>query len=250
MVSKQKVNRRIIIPIAIGVAVAALTFWAIMTKVGAIPNYLNIEILCPGEPSSDEYPFPSSGDETRMDKPVIYLYPTVVTDVNVNLNYKGKIIADYPEYDNSIKGWNVTAYPDGKIIDKADGKEYSYLFWEGRPTEKINWDLSTGFVVKGSDTRQFLQQKLSEIGLMPKEYNEFIVYWYPILKDNAYNLVHFAGSQYTDTAELTVAPEPDSLLRVFMVYKPLDEKVSIKEQSMKPFVRKGFTVVEWGGTKA
>lgn len=181
-------------------------------------------------------------------KPIIYLYPTQTQNIKVELDYKGKLIADYPAYNYFMKGWSITAYPDGKIIN-TDGKEYSYLFWEGKPSIPTNYDLSTGFVVKGEDTISFLQDTLSKIGLTPKEYNEFIVYWYPKMKDNKYNLIHFADKQYTDTAPLVVTPKPDSMLRVFMVFKPLDKEINIKSQEIKPFERRGFSVVEWGGTE-
>jgi|GEM_PF-444119 len=181
-------------------------------------------------------------------KPVIYLYPKNTEKVQVKLDYNGIITTDYPAYDPLQKGWTVTASPDGKLIN-SDGKEYSYLFWEGMSSEKVNYDLSTGFVVKGEDTAKFLQYTLSKLGLTPKEYNEFIVYWYPKMKDNAYNLIHFAGEEYTNTALLTITPKPDSTLRVFMVYKPIDKVVEIKPQEIKPFTRNGFTVVEWGGTE-
>ena len=181
-------------------------------------------------------------------KPVIYLYPMKRERVKVGLEYKGTIIADYPEYDYSKKGWEVIAYPDGRLINLTDNREYSYLFWEGIPEKRIDYDLSTGFVVKGEDTKRFLQEALAKIGLTPKEYNEFIVYWYPLMKDNEYNLIHFAGEEYTDTAKLEITPKPDSILRVFMVYKPLDKKIDIMPQGIKPFERKGFTVVEWGGS--
>ncbi len=186
---------------------------------------------------------------TTIEKPVIYLYPETTTDVAVRLDYHGTLIADYPPYDEALHGWRVTAEPDGTLTNHADGKEYSYLFWEGMPETSIDWNLTTGFVVAGSDTRAFLQEKLAEIGLTPKEYNEFIVYWYPKMKDNPYNLIHFADTQYTDTAPLTITPAPDSMLRVFMVYKPLARPIDLVPQTFTPFTRTGFTVVEWGGTE-
>lgn len=185
----------------------------------------------------------------RALKPVIYLYPQKIQSTKVQLDYAGTLFADYPAYDTKIGGWNVTAYPDGKIINSADGKEYSYLFWEGNDYNKTDYDLTTGFVVKGSDSLEFLQSTLSQMGLTPKEYNEFIVYWYPKMKDNAYNLVHFAGQEYTDKAKLTITPKPDSVLRVFMVFKPLNQAVKVVPQTIKSFERQGFTVVEWGGTE-
>jgi GH25 family lysozyme M1 (1,4-beta-N-acetylmuramidase) len=53
-------------------------------------------------------------------KPIIYLYPNQKQNIKIKLNYKGEIIADYPEYDDEIKGWEVEAYPDGKVIDLRD----------------------------------------------------------------------------------------------------------------------------------
>ena len=175
-------------------------------------------------------------------KPVIYLYPTEKTQVSVSLEFDGRLTCTYPEYDD---GWNVTAYPDGTLINQADGKEYSYLYWEG--ITDAQYDLSKGFVVKGEDTADFLQDKLSEIGLTPTEYNEFIVYWLPLMQDNTYNLITFQGEEYTDTAVLHISPEPDSMLRVFMAYKPLTQYQEIEEQVFPSFERKGFVVVEWGG---
>ncbi len=179
-------------------------------------------------------------------KPVIYLYPEAKANVTVKLSYRGKLLTTYPTYVQKISGWNVTAFPDGRLINRLDNKEYSYLFWEGTP-EKFTPDLSHGFVVKSTDAKDFLQEKLSQLGLLPKEYNEFIVYWLPKLQDNKYNLITFVGKEYTDTAPLEITPKPDSMLRVFMVYKPLIAPAHVSEQNITPFVRKGFTVVEWGG---
>ena len=175
-------------------------------------------------------------------KPVIYLYPETQTDVTVTLDYAGALTTTYPAYQN---GWEVTAYPDGTLINRADGKEYSYLFWEGKSTAE--YDLSEGWCVPGDETAKFLQETLAEIGLTPREYNEFIVYWLPRMEDNPYNLITFQREAYTASAKLTVTPAPDSLLRVFMAWTPLDEPVEIDPPEITPFAREGFTVVEWGG---
>lgn len=221
-----------------------------LTKSGYIPNFLNLEILYSEDKSDLNSPyFQYNWEDETFDKPVIYLYPTHKQDIEVKLEYKWKIIADYPDYNDQIKGREVTAYPDGKIINKIDKQEYNYIFWEGLTKEKINRDFSKWFVIKGEDTKKFLQQKLSEIGLTPREYNEFIVYWYPLMQNNKYNIIHFADKQYTNIAPLTISPKPDSILRIFMVYKPSEEIIPIEEQEIKPFQRKWFTVIEWWGTK-
>ncbi|MCR5737995.1 MAG: hypothetical protein K6G64_10125 [Eubacterium sp.] len=69
------------------------------------------------------------------------------------------------------------------------------------------------------------------------------------MQDNPYNLIKFQGKQYTENAKLRITPRPDSMLRVFMTWKALDKKIDIKEQNLSTFERKGFTVVEWGGSE-
>jgi hypothetical protein len=85
--------------------------------------------------------------------------------------------------------------------------------------------------------------------LTPREYNEFIVYWLPEMQDNPYNLIAFQGDDYTRLAALEITPKPDSLIRVFMAYKPLEQPIKIDEQALVPMSREGFTVVEWGGCR-
>jgi hypothetical protein len=87
------------------------------------------------------------------------------------------------------------------------------------------------------------------MGLTPREYNDFITYWVPRMKDNNYNLISFSDEQYQASAILDIDPKPDSLLRIFMLWKPLEKQFDIEEQSLVPFVRNGFTVVEWGGAE-
>ncbi len=200
------------------------------------------DILTESEDSSTQSEIASDPEEEVAYKPVIYLYPEEETEVSVKLYYNGEFLYTYPTYND---GWNVTAYPDGKII--SDGQEYSYLFWEG--VSEPRYDLSEGFVVKGEDTEDFLCEKLEFLGLTPKEYNEFIVFWVPLMMNNEYNLISFQEEVYTENAVLEISPEPDSMLRVFMAYKALNEKVEVEEQVLTPFERHGFSVIEWGGTE-
>ena len=177
-------------------------------------------------------------------KPVIYLYPEEETSVSVYLDFQGSFTYTYPYTEDGH--WDVVAKPDGTLINKADGKEYSYLFWEGT-TSHFTPDFSEGFCVKGEDTTEFLQKVLPQMGLTPKEYNEFIVYWAPLMQNNPYNLISFQTENYEDLAPLQVNPAPDSMLRVYMAYKPLSAPVTIPEQTFTPFERNGFAIVEWGG---
>lgn len=176
-------------------------------------------------------------------KPVIYLYPEKETRVSVNLELNGQLTCTYPEYKN---GWQVTAKPDGTLAD-ASGQIYNYLYWEGETY--ADYDLSKGFCVKGADTAQFLETALKKLGLNRKEANEFIVYWLPIMQDNTYNIISFQTDVYTDTAKLNINPTPNTLIRVFMAWKPSDAYIKLPKQTLSAPERRGFTAVEWGGTK-
>ena len=174
-------------------------------------------------------------------KPVIYLYPTEEKNILVKLFLDGEITCTYPKLNDC---WDVTAAPDGTLTDKK-GKHYNYLFWEGIMYRPM--DFSTGFCVAGKDVEEFLQDKLSYMGMNEKEINDFMVYWLPQMQDNSYNIISFQKNNYVETAVLDVTPVPDTTIRVFMAWKKSTNKVDIKPQQLDKIERKGFTLVEWGG---
>ena len=173
---------------------------------------------------------------------MIYLYPTHKSRVTVKLGYPGKLTTTYPKYGN---GWIVDAYSDGTI--KYNNRTYYGLYWEGINTTAK--ELNEGFVVAGKDTAKFLEEKLRILGLTDREANEFIIYWLPQMEHNKYNYVYFETKKEIDNEmPLMVSPTPNSVIRVMMDIKPLDKKISLKEQKLTSPIRTGFTVVEWGGT--
>ena len=182
-------------------------------------------------------------EEQYTEKPVIYLYPEAETDVTVRLDYAGDLTCTYPAYDGA---WRVAAAPDGTLTDES-GQTYRYLYWEG--TDNVQYDFAEGFCVPGSETAAFLEDALAQLGLTRAEANEFIIYWLPQMEQNAYNLISFQSDAYTDAAKLTITPQPDTLLRVFMAWKPLTSAVEIAPQTLTAPERTGFTAVEWGGAK-
>lgn len=184
-------------------------------------------------------------EEQLAAKPVIYLYPQQETQVEVRLTLDGVLTASYPDYG---EGWQVVARPDGTLTDPDTGREYYCLFWEG--ISRAEYDLSSGFVVPGEDTAEFLEQTLERLGLNQREADEFIIYWLPRMEGNPYNLITFQTRAYTDAAALEVDPQPDTVIRVFMAWKPLEQPVEVEQQVLEPAPeRKGFTLVEWGGTE-
>ena len=179
----------------------------------------------------------------QPEKPVIYLYPEQPTEVTVTLDLDGVLTSTYPTYGD---GWRVTAHPDGTLVD-GSGREYYCLFWEG--LQNADYDLTRGFSVAGQDTQAFLEDALAQLGLDEREANEFIIYWLPRMEHNTYNLITFQTDRYTDGAVLHVSPAPDTLIRVFMAWMPLDAPVDIEPQELTAPARDGFTVIEWGGAE-
>ena len=127
-----------------------------------------------------------------------------------------------------------------------NGNYYYGLYFEEEGSSDV--DFTEGFYVTKASAIDFLEEKLSIIGLNPKERNEFIMYWLPILEKNEKSLVYFELTEERDKYnKLIINPKPDSVLRVAIHIKKVNKKTSIKEEKLKTFKRSGFTVVEWGG---
>ncbi|MCG2690561.1 hypothetical protein L6249_00625 [Candidatus Parcubacteria bacterium] len=176
-------------------------------------------------------------------KPVIYLYPEKEIDVSVKVNPTGGFSMTEPAYGN---GWRVKAEPNGRLYNYQDQKFYPYLFWEGRGLDYHR--PSEGFVAARENVKKFLEEKLERLGLVKKEYDEFIEFWLPKMQEKKYYFITFIPKEEFDKlAPLNISPKPDTVIRVFMDYEGLDEYVKVKEQKIITPQRNGFTVVEWGG---
>jgi hypothetical protein len=175
-------------------------------------------------------------------KPVLYLYPTLPSFINVTFEYPENLTTTYPKYDN---GWNVLAKPNGDLLD-LNGKYYYALYWEEDGNHTV--DFSEGFYVTKNNAIDFLEEKLTKLGFNDRERNEFIMYWLPILEKNERSLVYFELTEERDSySKININPKPDSLLRVAIHIKKVDSYTPIKEQYLPKFERKGFVAVEWGG---
>ncbi len=176
-------------------------------------------------------------------KPILYLYPQKTTNVKVTFSHPEYLETTYPKF---IGEWNVKACKNGDLYDK-DGKYYYGLYWDEKQVHKT--DFKEGFYVEKHEAIDFLEEKLDMIGLNKKEKNEFIMYWLPIIEKNEKNLIYFELTEEREKVnKINITPNPDSLLRVVIHVKKVEEKVNIKEEKLTRFKRKGFTAVEWGGT--
>ncbi|HTF05408.1 MAG TPA: hypothetical protein VK826_15370 [Bacteroidia bacterium] len=185
----------------------------------------------------------------EADKPVIYVYPDVTQGVHIQLDVKGELGFTYPVYPTN--GWEFDADPDGTI--HINGSEYSYLFWDAQTRLDLNVvDVHKGFIVEKDSLSSFFETKLTAMGLTPRERQDFITYWCPLMQENEKSYVHFMfGKEYSSIATMSVTPSPDHIFRVFMIWSDAAEidSSAVQEQPIDSFTRSGFSVVEWGGAK-
>ena len=179
-------------------------------------------------------------------KPVIYLYPTEDTKVDVHLVNKDLLTCTYPKYEDK---WSVLAKPNGDLTYLSTGRSLYSLYYEANNIVEYKVT-DEGFVIKGEDSATFLEEKLAILGLNAHEAEEFIIYWLPKLEANEYNYIRFATKEEINSnMPLEVNPNPDSIIRVLMTYKGLKTPFSVKEQVLETPNRDGFVLVEWGGTE-
>ena len=191
----------------------------------------------------------TSNEEEKNDgyatawKPIMYIYPEEEMDLNINFQNEDKLMHTYPKYKDN---WSIHVDVDGNIYDYETNRNYYALYWDEKDYASENFD--EGFVVKGEDISKFLEEKLEILGFNEREINEFIIYWMPKMEDNKYNLIKFRTTEeINQNMPIEFSEEPDTLIRVIMDYKKLDERIEIKEQQLEKQTRSGFTIVEWGG---
>lgn len=205
-------------------------------------------------------------------KPAIYLYPEKETEINVKLIVDGKLTASDPPYDSGI-GWNVTAYPDGKIQHSSiqafkHSQFFPYLYYEA--------DINNvtipheGWVVEKVIVKDKIINLMTEIGFNEKEIGDFLAYWLPRLQEKPYYFITLLPESIINQKEKLVFFEqktdnrpaspaggqpttiiPDTLIRTRVVFEGLDLPVFVAPLDISDLAkgnRTGFTVTDWGGT--
>ena len=249
-----------------------------LTKAWIIPNWLDIEPLCPWKSCIDcdwitfirdnyeRYPQTPQIDWKEccewtysimngivpwlrwtwwgndLLKPIIYLYTITETQVNVKLWTPENLSHTYPKY--MWEKWrNVIAQPNGDLEDIDTWRKLYALYREWKSDNETNFD--EWFVVAWKDIVPFLEEKLATLWLNEREAEEFIVYWLPQMEGNEWNLIRFeTKAEQDENMPLNITPTPDTVIRVMMDWKVIDEPIDIPEQQLSTPERTGFTVVE------
>jgi hypothetical protein len=178
-------------------------------------------------------------EDIHFYKPNIYFYPETLSHVKVALTTirNNKITASIPKYNN---GWDISIEPSG-LIDN----NYHYLFYEGKlakyPKIKYGWSVAY------PDLWNFLPEKMTEYGFNQKEINDFVDYWQVYLpKGEYYEIIPLINKAVDKEFALQIQPKPDNVLRVWFYIIPVSQKQDITPPPIPKFIRKDFTVTEWG----
>jgi hypothetical protein len=66
---------------------------------------------------------------------------------------------------------------------------------------------------------------------------------------NPYNQIQFLSEEYDTRYQLKIEPAPDTVVRIFMIFQSVSAPVDCGAPALpSPPQRRGFTVVEWGGS--
>lgn len=187
--------------------------------------------------SGTDYTELSFDEPHRMYAPNLYLYPEAERDVTVKLGFPagGLITESEPPYGG---GWHVRVTPEGVINGR-----FGYLFYEALVS--VPMDYESGWLLNGDDLEGELRALLERLGFVGREIDDFLDYWVPLLEGSPYYAVYPQEAESMITLE--IAPAPGSVLRALLFIRPLQRPLSIAAPpTSDPFVRDGFTAVEWG----
>ena len=191
--------------------------------------------------------FRSAREMYMVKKPVIYIYPDVEMDIDVQVKPAGKMLFTYPQTRDQ---WKVHAQPSGDLT--VDEQAYNYLFWESEQKD-VDVDWNFGFAVEATQVVEFLERSLSDFGMTSKEQADFITYWAPQMLKHPACAVHFIVNEDCNRfAELQITPAPEHIYRLYMIWKAIgniNDYNYFCTQKIQPINRLGYTVLEWGGVE-
>lgn len=166
----------------------------------------------------------------------LYLYPTQPTRVQIKVP-NNEILRTNVPYTKEF-GWTVMADPKGTKI------EYDYTAHVTIP--------EYGLVVSASDLTSTLQDYSQKIGLVGREFSDYVSLWIAELPQAEYYLItHFSNP--SSIMKFVITPEPDVMIQTIMYFKPLSavDAASYSHLSAPTFApipaRRGFTAVDWSG---
>jgi hypothetical protein len=136
-------------------------------------------------------------------------------------------------------------------VDSVKGSSPCFPYVEH--TIKIEGVDMVGYENKARALEKKLEARKTELIQKADEINDFIVYWLPVMNKHKQCFVHFRINDNIDgSSVLSTQPVAETSIRVFMEFSGSDtisSQPNLPEQNLTTFIRKGFTLVEWGGAE-
>ena len=113
-------------------------------------------------------------------------------------------------------------------------------------------DKTSKYCFSSEEVCDRLDEILMKKGLNIIERQDFITYWMPQLTSKKFATLSFMNIEdYSAIASLDINPKPDKMIRVFMLFKPIDdyEETLLKEDDKIEESREDIQqklVIEWG----
>jgi len=232
--------------------------WLVLCKAGLCTDVDTTKSKMPGDkttvcPEFDQngwcQSYGKEGDGWYcIGKPVIYLYPTIPTLVNVKIRTEGAVVVSDPQIEKE-NGWtNVMAHPNGILF--YNDQPFRELFYESE-AQNVSQP-KAGFVFKKENLKKELTDFIEKLGLTREdEKDEFLEWWLPRLEafESPYWFVSILEKdEKRRIDEVTISPKPDTFIEFIAYFKPLENAEEVEKLILPPTPqRKGFTAVEWGG---
>jgi hypothetical protein len=214
---------------------------------------LGVKIVCSDSNSTEFIVFGEKIINMNIvKKPVLSFRDfTKETEVKILIDFKGNYEVIYPkatEQKGNLLAWQATALPNNFV--KVGGKKYPYLFWDGLTDYLKNEKFETGFCVASEDVIDFLEEKCELFGFDEQLTADFVTFWSPYLIKNKYTLIRWlTEKECQELARLDITSEEKiQIIRMYMIYKPVSQKVEIKQQNLeKVKLTAGAKIFDWGG---
>jgi hypothetical protein len=101
--------------------------------------------------------------------------------------------------------------------------------------------------VEDTDVFDWFDAQLPVLGLTADETDDFLDFWTIHLPPAPCDLIYAQEEADIDmTMGLLIDPAPDALLRLWLVVQGAPSCPPLPAPAISPFVRSGFTAVEWG----
>lgn len=123
------------------------------------------------------------------------------------------------------------------------------MFWDGKLQTKFH--MTKAYCIRRDEVIDYLERECEKFGFDETLTTDFVTFWAPYLMRSECVLVRFLSAEECNkVAKVNInSPETIQLVRAYLVYKPLEEQISLSEPELEysVFDNSQPTIFDWGG---